>query len=57
MSNETDKNRWPAWCNGPDGETEIVNSPEELPEGWYHPRLDKKPVEKKLKKADKPLDL
>lgn len=42
----TDKSRWPAWCNGPNGETEIFNSPDELPAGWYHPRLDKKPTPK-----------
>jgi len=53
----SDDKRWPAWCNGPNGETEIFNSPDELPAGWYHPKLNEKPVEKKPKKADKPLNL
>jgi hypothetical protein len=34
-----DEKRWPAWCNGPNGETEIFNSPDELPKGWMHPKL------------------
>lgn len=25
---------WPAWVNGPNGESRIFNSPEEVPEGW-----------------------
>jgi len=43
-----EKSRWPAWCNGPDGQTEIFNSADELPKGWVHPKM----------KTDKPqLDL
>jgi hypothetical protein len=62
----TDKSRWPAWCNGPNDETAIFNSPDELPTGWYHPRLDKKPTAKSQldhdgkaggAKKPKPLDL
>lgn len=29
----TDKN-WPAWFNGPNGEAEIFNSADEVPNGW-----------------------
>lgn len=25
---------WPAWFNGPKGETQIFNSPGEVPKGW-----------------------
>lgn len=30
MSNLT----WPAWFNGPNGETEIFTKPEDVPAGW-----------------------
>lgn len=29
----SDKN-WPAWYNGPSGETKIFNSADEVPTGW-----------------------
>jgi hypothetical protein len=25
---------WPAWFNGPDGEAEIFDKPEDVPSGW-----------------------
>ena len=31
MSKDKD---WPAWFNGPDGETQIFNSADEVPAGW-----------------------
>ena len=36
-----DKKRWPAWCLGPDGESKLFDSPDEMPVGFYHPRLGK----------------
>lgn len=43
---------WPAWYYGPNGQSEIFNSEEEVPEGWHdHPskteRKAKKPAEPK----------
>ena len=53
-----EKKRWPAWCLGPDGESALVNSPEELPEGFYHPRLGKpKKSSAKPEKGASDLDL
>lgn len=52
MEKEIDVKRWPAWCNGPNGETAIVHSPDELPKGWHHPRLDKKTAPKAAKSLD-----
>lgn len=58
-----EKKRWPAWCLGPGGESVLVQLADELPKGFYHPRLvdkpsDAEPVEtKKRGRPPKPLDL
>lgn len=41
MAKVAEKIRWPAWCLGPGGESVLVQSANELPKGFYHPRLAK----------------
>jgi hypothetical protein len=38
-SQELDNTAWPAWFYGPDGDAEIFDAPEDVPEGWEdHPK-------------------
>lgn len=37
-SKHTPEQRWPAWWYGPEGQAELFNSEEEVPQGWEdHP--------------------
>lgn len=49
----TDKN-WPAWFNGPNGEAEIFNSADEVPDGWTT-GAEKRTVEKLTAKSKQPV--
>lgn len=49
----TDKN-WPAWFNGPNGEAEIFNSADEVPDGWTT-GAEKRKAEKPTAKPKQPV--
>lgn len=61
-----EKLTYPAWFNGPKGETEIFKAPEDVPTGWTSgaekiaaEKSDKKPADKKpadKKPDEKPAD-
>lgn len=38
------RNAWPAWRYGPDGQSEIFDKEEDVPEGWTRKPGDEPPV-------------
>jgi len=57
------KSEWPAWFNGPKGETEIFESADDVPNGWTsgaekrtvkQSKAPENPDEPKPAKAEKP---
>ena len=52
---------WPCWCHGPDGESAVFASEDEVPEGWSHHGETKgevpKPPKKAAEESEAPIDL